>query len=90
MRDVTSVDGLGEAVSGRLLTAEEVAELLSVPVTWVRAETRAGRLPHLTLGRYRRYSRDAIVAWLETQRAGRWRKHKPSVPPVEVEKSEAW
>ncbi len=63
----------------RLLEAAEVAERLCVPVTWVRAETRAGRLPHLKIGRYRRYQWDAVVAWLETQRAGQWRKHEPKV-----------
>jgi excisionase family DNA binding protein len=67
-------------VSDRLLTAGEVAELLSVPETWVRAETRAGRLPHLALGRYRRYDRDAVLGWLEAQRAGQWRKHAPKAP----------
>ena len=65
----------------RLLTAGEVAELLSVPETWVRAETRKPNgLPHLTLGRYRRYERDAVLAWLEGQRAGQWRKHSPKAP----------
>jgi len=48
-----------------------------VPVSWVRAETRAGRIPHLELGRYRRYEREAVLAWLETQRAGQWRRHVP-------------
>jgi excisionase family DNA binding protein len=67
-------------VTERLLEAREVAELLSVPVSWVRAETRAGRIPHLELGRYRRYEREAVLAWLETQRAGQWRKHVPRVP----------
>lgn len=64
----------------RLLTAEEVAERLSVPTSWVRAETRAGGMPHLELGRYKRYEWDAVVAWLEGQRAGQWRKHRPQVP----------
>ena len=57
----------------RLLTAAEVGELLSVPESWVRRDTRAGRLPHLELGRYRRYERAAV------QRAGQWRKHEPKV-----------
>jgi excisionase family DNA binding protein len=57
-------------VSDRLLVAKEVAERLSVPTSWVRAETRAGRMPHVRLGRYRRYDWEAIVAWLEEQRAG--------------------
>jgi excisionase family DNA binding protein len=65
-------------VSDRLLDAREVAELLAVPVTWVRQETRAGRMPSLALGRYRRYERDAVVGWLETCRAGQWRKHNPT------------
>jgi excisionase family DNA binding protein len=57
-------------MSERLLTAGEVAELLAVPESWVREATREGRLPHLALGRYRRYSREAIDAWLEDQQAG--------------------
>ena len=67
-------------MTDRLLTAAEVGELLSVPESWVRRETRAGRLPHLELGRYRRYERAAVLEWLETQRAGQWRKHEPKVP----------
>lgn len=66
-------------MSDRLLTAAELAERLSVPESWVRAETRAERLPHVKLGRYRRYDWPAIVVWLEEQRAGQWRKHRPSV-----------
>ena len=57
-------------MSERLLTAAELAELLSVPESWVREATRAGRLPHLALGRYRRYSRAAIERWLGEQRGG--------------------
>lgn len=51
--------------SGRqLLTAGQVAELLGVPPTWVYEQSRAGRIPTVTLGRYRRYRREAIEAWL--------------------------
>jgi excisionase family DNA binding protein len=57
-------------MSERLLTAGEVAELLAVPESWVREATREGRLPHLRLGRYRRYERTAIEAWLADQRGG--------------------
>ena len=57
-------------MSERLLTAGEVAELLAVPESWVREATREGRLPHLRLGRYRRYEREAIEAWLAEQRGG--------------------
>lgn len=57
-------------MSERLLIAKEVAELLAVPESWVREATQAGRLPHLCLGRYRRYERGAIEAWLAEQRGG--------------------
>lgn len=50
---------------GRLLTAAEVADWLQVRIGWVYAETRAGRMPHVRLGRYCRYRRAAIVVWLE-------------------------
>jgi excisionase family DNA binding protein len=54
----------GEGSNGRLLTADEVAALLAVPTSWVYAETRAGRLPHVKLGRYYRYSRPSIEAFV--------------------------
>ncbi len=64
----------------RLLTAGEVAELLSVPESWVRQESRReDRIPHVRLGRYVRFEREAVLAWLEGQRAGQWRKHKPLI-----------
>jgi excisionase family DNA binding protein len=52
-------------VTERLLTADEVAEFLGVPVSWVRESTRSGAMPCVELGRYRRYRRDAVEAWLE-------------------------
>jgi excisionase family DNA binding protein len=55
----------------RLLIAKEVAELLAVPESWVREATRDGRLPHLTLGRYKRYERTTIDTWLSEQRQPR-------------------
>lgn len=53
-------------MSDRLLTAMEVAELLSVPVSWVRESTRSGAMPCVPLGRYRRYDRADVLAWLES------------------------
>jgi excisionase family DNA binding protein len=49
---------------GALLTAEEVSRLLGVPRTWVYEQSRCGRIPTVTLGRYRRYRREAIDAWV--------------------------
>ena len=55
----------------RLLTAREVAQLLAVPESWVREATRQNTLPHLRLGRYRRYQQTDIAAWLTTQKHGK-------------------
>ncbi len=55
---------------GALLTAEGVAALLSVPTSWVYAEARAGRIPHITLGKYRRFRREAIIEWIEAAERG--------------------
>lgn len=61
---------------GDLLTADEVAVMLRMTKAWVYAQTRANRIPHLSLGRYVRYRRSAVMAWLgEIERsavAGRW------------------
>src|SRR3954447_9367299 len=48
----------------RLMTAEEVADWLQVKVGWVYRESRAGRMPHVRLGRYCRYRRGAVIEWL--------------------------
>lgn len=57
-------------MSERLLTACEVAELLNVPESWVREATRNNQLPHLRLGRYRRYQPAIIHAWLNSHHTG--------------------
>jgi len=50
--------------NGTLLTAEEVATMLGIGVDWVYAQTRARKIPHVRLGRYRRYRAESIEAWL--------------------------
>ncbi len=54
----------------RLLTADDVAELMRVTRAWVYAETRRNAIPHLRLGRYVRYRRGAIEAWMRTVERG--------------------
>ena len=63
--------------SERLLTAPDVAELLSVPVSWVREHTRSGRIPHVQLGRYVRYREETLLTWVAEQEASVFRKHRP-------------
>jgi excisionase family DNA binding protein len=60
-----------EVAPDRLLTDAEAAELLAVPKSWVGEAARAGRLPHMMLGRYRRFDRADLLAWREEQKTGR-------------------
>ena len=54
-----------------LLTVQEVAALLKVPVSWVYEHARARgkkRLPHLKIGKYLRFRSQDIVEWLDTRK----------------------
>lgn len=58
-----------------LLTPRELAERLSVPVSWIREKTRkraqvrdeGNVLPCLRLGKYIRFRWSDVEAWLEKQ-----------------------
>ena len=62
--------------NGSLLTASDVAELLGVPTSWVYEQSRRGRIPTVTLGRYRRYRRAAIEHWVEEMERGNGRQDR--------------
>lgn len=47
-----------------LIDAGEVAQMLGMTVDWVYEQSRRGRIPTITLGRFRRYRRAAIESWL--------------------------
>ena len=53
-----------------LLTIREVAELLRVPVSWVYDRLRrsaASRLPGFKLGKYWRFRKTEVLAWLNAR-----------------------
>ncbi len=54
----------------KLLTADEVADLMRVTRAWVYAETRRDAITHLRLGRYVNYRRSAIEAWMQAVERG--------------------
>ena len=57
-----------------LMTVQQVAELLQVPVSWVYGRLRKRsleRLPGYRLGKYWRFDKEEILAWLAQQREGR-------------------
>lgn len=41
--------------------------MLGVPKTWIYEQSRKGLIPTVELGRYRRFRREAIEAWIEEQ-----------------------
>jgi excisionase family DNA binding protein len=57
----------------RLITADEVAAILNVSKAWVYEQTRRQRMPHVRLGRFVRYRRSTLYAWLEQQESGNYR-----------------
>lgn len=56
---------------GQLLEAKDVAEMLGMTTDWVYAEVRAGRIPHLKMGRYVRFRPESIDAWLLESERGK-------------------
>lgn len=59
-----------EANSEQLMTAQEVAGRLGVPASWVYEQSRQGRIPTVQVGRYRRFRREAIDAWITSIETG--------------------
>jgi excisionase family DNA binding protein len=57
-----------------VMTVQQVAELLQVPVSWVYGRLRKrslGKLPGYRLGKYWRFDKEEVLAWLAQQREGR-------------------
>jgi len=46
-----------------LLNAEQAAAMLSVPKSWVLAQARADKIPHVRLGHYVRFDAEALEEW---------------------------
>lgn len=57
-------------MSAGLIDAAEAGELLGVPKSWVLAEARADRVPHVRLGRYVRFEPDELERWWRQRRRG--------------------
>lgn len=57
-----------------LLTVRQVAELLQVPSSWVYGRMRKRsleRLPAYRLGKYWRFDRNEVLAWVERHQVNR-------------------
>lgn len=60
------------------MLADDVAALVGMTKDWIYAETRAGRIPHVALGRYYRYRRESIDAWLREMERGTSQPRRPA------------
>lgn len=67
--DARLPEGRVESVS-RLLEADDIASYLGMRTDWVYREVRAGRLPHIRLGRAVRFRQESIDAWLASREHG--------------------
>jgi excisionase family DNA binding protein len=63
--------------ASRLLEAEDIAAYLGMRTDWVYREVRAGRLPHIRLGRAVRFRLESIDAWLESRERGVSTRQRP-------------
>jgi excisionase family DNA binding protein len=61
---------IGAQVIPPLLDSGQAAAILNVPRSWIAAEARAGRIPHVRLGRYVRFDRDELIRWCEGRSVG--------------------
>lgn len=69
--DGTETGETGETeAQRRLIPADAAAQLLGVPKTWVLAEARADRIPHVRLGRYVRFEAPELEVWWRARRRG--------------------
>lgn len=72
MIDDGALDELADRIAHRLamqttplLDADGAAALLGVPSSWVLTEARAGRLPHVKVGKYTRFRRYDLLEWID-------------------------
>ncbi len=57
----------------RLLTVDEASALLHVPKSWLYSQSRLGTkgaVPVIRIGRYVRYERGQLRAWIAAHRQG--------------------
>ena len=57
-------------MTGQLLTAPEVAELIGMRTDYVYALARSDQIPHLRFGRTLRFRVEAIEEWLRSTERG--------------------
>ena len=54
-----------------LITVQELAEILNVPVSWIYQRTSMGQkgIPHVKMGKYVRFDADEVIRFLRSKDA---------------------
>lgn len=55
----------GDKEVRRLVTVQEMAEILRVPRSWLYERTRLNQIPHLKLGRYVRFEPEQVISYFK-------------------------
>ena len=50
-----------------LIGITEMAEKLSVPVSWLYQRTRTDEIPHYKIGKYVRFDEEQVMEWIKTK-----------------------
>ncbi len=54
----------------QLISIDEAAEFLKVEKTWIYSQTRQGKIPHFKVGKYVRFRKEELQAWLGRHQRG--------------------
>ena len=54
----------GDLGMNAFLTIKDAQQLLKVPRSWLYERTRKGEIPHVKLGKYIRFDREQLLAWV--------------------------
>jgi excisionase family DNA binding protein len=57
-------------MSEKLISVKDLNESTGLPVSWWYAQTAAGTVPHIKIGKYVRFRESEVLAWLDQHRAG--------------------
>lgn len=49
-----------------LLTIDQLAETLQVPRSWIYEKARTNKIPFIKIGKYLRFSEEAIQEWIRS------------------------
>jgi len=61
-----------KSVEHKLLTADQIAEILNVPKSWIYERTRQGQgaIPFIRLGSYVRFNQEEVINFFKNKKDG--------------------